>query len=86
MKPFVLFFDYIFLFIIIVTHIIKHNDNMKRKTLKCCFPPILILISLVLVMSSCNKEQVKISPLYRTLVTPSDVLCDSNTYLKVEIK
>ena len=29
---------------------------------------------------------VKISPWYRTLVTPSDVLCDSNTYLKVEIK
>lgn len=29
---------------------------------------------------------VKISPWYSTLVTPSDVLCDNNTYLKVEIK
>lgn len=28
---------------------------------------------------------VKISPWYSTLVTPSDVLCDHNTYLKVEI-
>ena len=28
----------------------------------------------------------RISPWYSTLVTPSDVLCDNNTYLKVEIE